>query len=120
MINTDRIVNVQEIDLISLYGTILLAANISATKLAAAGIVGDFTQATNSATVLCDQPVKSFDFAATATAGTAYFVPATNYGGFKLAGVATETAGADVDADGHTLYKAVLSSGTVTITKIGF
>ena len=25
----------------------------------------------------------------------------------------------DVDADGNTLYKAVLSSGTVTITKVG-
>lgn len=117
MMNNDRIVNVQEIDLISLYATILLAANVSVTKLASTA-PETFTQATNSATVIANEPVKTFDFAATASAGTVYFVPALDYVGFTLAGVATVTAGAEVTADGKSLYKAVLSSGTVTITAL--
>jgi hypothetical protein len=57
--------------------------------------------------------------AAAATEGTVYFIAGYNYEGFKLSGTATETAGVDVDADSVTLYKAVLSSGTVTISKVG-
>jgi hypothetical protein len=47
-----------------------------------------------------------------------YFVPAYDFAGFAKTG-ATITESGDVDADGHTLYKAVLSSGTVTYTKVG-
>lgn len=119
MINTSRIVPVTNIDLLSLYGLMLKLASISVTALDSAG-AGKFIQATNSATVIASEPVTSFDFAATATAGTVYFVAASNYKGFTLAGTATETAGADVDPDSATLYSATLSSGTVTIAKVGF
>lgn len=115
MMNNDRLVNVQESDLLSLYATMLLTENVSVTKLAATA-PATFVQATNSATVFANEPVKTFDFAATATAGTVYFVPALDYVGFTLAGTATETAGAEVTTRGTGLYKAVLSSGTVTIT----
>jgi hypothetical protein len=115
MMNNDRVVNVQETDLLSVYFRNLKIANVSVTKLAAAA-PATFVQATNSATIFADEPVKTFDFAATATAGTVYFVPALDYAGFTLAGVATETAGDDVVAGNGNLYKAVLSSGTVTIT----
>jgi hypothetical protein len=121
MINNDRIVPITKIDLISMYGMVLATALDGApTKLDATDTDGDFVQNTNNATVLCSEPVKSFNFGSSATAGTVYFVPAFDYVGFALNGTATETAGADVDADGRTLYSATLATGTITIAKIGF
>lgn len=117
MINNDRIVPIQEISLLDAYATMLLIGSVSVTKLNATD-PAIFVQKTNSATVLADEPVKTFDFASTATAGTVYFVPALNYEGFTLAGTATETAGDTVDPNGKALYKAELASGTVTITKM--
>lgn len=117
MINNDRIVPIQEISLLDAYATMLLIASVSVTKLSATD-PATFVQETNSATVLADEPVKTFDFASTATAGTVYFVPALNYEGFTLASTATETAGDTVDPKGKALYKAELASGTVTITKM--
>lgn len=115
MINTEKIVPVVKIDLISLYSTILIAANISAEK-----ITGEEIQVkANSKVYLANEPVKSVDFDATASsvsAGTVYFVP-----DFDFAGVTKDGAKvtADVDADGYSLYKAVLDSGTVTVSKVG-
>ena len=117
MINNDRIVPIQEISLLDAYATMLLIGSVSVTKLSTTD-PATFVQETNSATVLADEPVKTFDFASTATAGTVYFVPALNYEGFTLAGTATETAGDTVDPKGKALYKAELASGTVTITKM--
>lgn len=120
MINTNRIVPVQATDLITLYGTILKAANVSASKLAA-GEIGKFQVTTNSATLLCDEPAVKIDFDATTSsvsAGTVYFVPAYNYAGFTIDGAAVTPSG-DVVADGATLYKAVLATGAITITKVG-
>lgn len=128
MINTDRIVPVEKIDLISLYGLILkqdTTNNSSLTKLAAKTIEGDFQIVSGSAPLLADQPVKVFDIDATASsvsACTLYFVADYGFEGFTIDGVAAEAADGsdDVVADGVTLYKAVLSSGDVTITKVGF
>lgn len=121
MINSSRIVPIQVIDLISMYGLILkLAASTAPTALAAADDTGDFTVSTNSATLLASEPVASLNFASGVTAGTVYFVPAYKYSGFSINGTATTTAGATVDPDGRTLYSATLSSGTVTIAKVGF
>lgn len=88
MINTDRIVPITAIDLISMYGFILKVGGVSVTALDAATTNGQFTQATNSATVLCFQPVKSFDFGESATAEIVHFVPAFDYAGFTLDGIA--------------------------------
>lgn len=117
MINTDRIVPITKEDLISMYGLILLqaSANSSMTALQANDVEGDFSCGTG--IHLAAEPVKTCDF--TAASGTLYFVPAYDYAGFTKAGAAVTVSG-DVVADGHTLYKAVLSSGTVTITKAGF
>lgn len=122
MINTDRIVPVQATDLISLYAVILKqdSNNSGLTKLAATA-PGEFVQSTNSAVAIAAEPVTSLDFAATATAGTVYFVPALDFKGFSLAGVATEYSGTiNENGIGSDLYKAVLSSGTITVSKIGF
>lgn len=121
MINTDRIVPITAVDLITMYGLILkLAASTAPTALAADDTAGDFTVSTNSATLLASEPVKSLNFGSDVTAGTVYFVAAYDYTGFSINGTATTTAGTTVEPDGRTLYSATLSSGTVTIAKVGF
>lgn len=124
MINTDRIVPITTVDLISMYGLILAAAAAAAsgtapTALNATDTAGDFAQSTNSATVLCSEPVKAFNFGSSVTAATVYFVPAYDYAGFTKTG-ATLTVSGDVAADGRTLYKATLSTNALTIAKVGF
>lgn len=121
MINNERIVPVTAIDLISLYGLILKAAAAAAsgtapTALAATTDNGQFT-VSEAGTYIASEPVQTLDF--TAASGTVYFVPAYDYSGFTVSGTAVTPTG-DVDADARTLYKAVLSSGAVTITKVGF
>lgn len=124
MINTSRIVPVTGIDLLSLYGLILKevlgVSSASLSKVDAINPEGDFAVTAAANALICSEPVKSLDIAAAVTSATIYFVAAYNYEGFSLAGVATETAGADVEADGKTLYSATLSTGTVTIAKVGF
>lgn len=127
MINTNRIVPVTKVDLISLYGLILLQAsgNSSLAKLASNDVEGDFTIKTNNGVLIADQPVKSVDIDATTSsvsAATLFFVPAFDYEGFTVDGAAATIADNDVtvNPDGHTLYKAVFGSSTVTITQVGF
>ena len=121
MINTDRIVPVQAIDLISLYGLILKQdSNNSGLAALDATNPGEFEVASTAGSVLiADEPLASLDFASGYTAGTVYFVPAYDYVGFTINGSPVVPTGT-VNADGRTLYKAVLSSGSVTVTKIGF
>ena len=125
MINSDRIVPVTATDLITLYGLILKQDTTNNSTLAALNpldVEGDFKVTSGSAPLLASQPVKSIDIDATAssvTSATIYFVPAYDYNGFTIDGVAITPTGT-VTADGSTLYKAVLATGTVTITKAGF
>ena len=120
MINADRIVPITQVDLISMYGLILLQAsgNSSMAALQADTIDGQFSCGTGMH--LAAQPVKSCDF--TGASGTLYFVPDYAYEGFTKSGAAVTIADNDVvvEPDGHSLYKAVLASNTVTITKVGF
>ena len=120
MINEDRIVPVTKIDLVTLYGLILIASGETVTALNVAAAPGEFEQKTNSATVLASEPLKSLNFGSSVTAGTVYFVPDYDYSGFSIGGTAKTTTGATVKADGRTLYSAVLASGTITVAKIGF
>lgn len=118
MINQNRIVPVQKVDLLTLYGNILKIASVSVSALESTGI-GVFAQSTNSATVICNEPVKEFNFGASVTAATVYFIPAADYQGFTKTG-ATLTVSGTVDADGVTLYTATLSTNALTIAKVGF
>ena len=127
MLNTNRIVPITKVDLITMYGLILLqaSANSSLAKLASDDVEGDFSIKTNSAVLIADQPVKSVDIDATASsvsAATLFFVPAFDYEGFTVDGAAATIAdnNVTVNPDGHTLYKAVFGSSTVTITQVGF
>ena len=122
MINTNRIVPVQATDLISLYGLILLQditnnADLTAVKATDPGVF-EITSASDP--LIAAEPVETCDFSEDVTAATLYFVPAYNYVGFTLAGVAITPTGDEVNPDGRTLYKAVLGSGSITITQVGF
>ncbi len=119
MLNADKIVPVQKTDLLTLYGTVLNIANISAEKLSGAN--GVYQVKTNSKVYIADAPVKSLDFDATAsslTAGTVYFV--ADYDFEKVTKDGTAVTSTAVVADASTLCKAVLDSGSVTVSKVGF
>lgn len=125
MINSNRIVPVSALDLISLYGLILkqdTTNNSSLAKLDASDDKGDFDVKSASTPLLASEPVATLDIDATASsisAATIYFVPAYDFKGFTIDGVAATSTGT-VDADGRTLYKAVLATGAITFTKCGF
>jgi hypothetical protein len=122
MINNDRIVPITACDLISMYGLILKQAsgNSALAALEAASVDGQFEVGASAGSLLiANEPVKTLDFATGYTAGTVYFVPAYDYAGFTINDVAVTPTGT-VEADGRTLYKAVLASSAVTITKVGF
>ena len=122
MINEDRIVSVTKTDLLSLYGVILKVANVDVAKLDATA-TGTFkiSSALTTDYVLADEPVKSLDIASTVTSASIYFVPAYDFEGFTVGGASATIASAsvDVEADGNTLYLAVLADGEITISKVG-
>lgn len=125
MINKDRIVPVTKSDLLSLYGTILTIASVSHTVLASKDVEGTF-QVTGSGaagTFLANQPVETLDFASGVTGGTVYFVADYDFSAITVAGATATLADAsldldEVEKDAGTLYKAVLSSGEVTISAV--
>lgn len=119
MINTDRIVPVEKVDLLTLYGNIckLAGKTIASASATAPGV---FALTSGSGNIIAAEPVKSLDFGASVTAAVVYFIPALDYEGFSIAGTDVTTSGATVDADGATLYTATLASGAITIAKVGF
>ena len=117
----DRIVPVQNIDLISLYSVVLKqdSNNSGLAKLNA--VAPGIFEASTGSLLLAAEPVKSFDIKSSLTATKIYFVAAYDFEGFSLAGVKEEpTEGsAEVLKDATTLYSATLSSGDITIAKVG-
>lgn len=122
MINTDRIVPITAVDLISMYGVILRIAGVDVIALDAT-TNGQFEGFDTSGTFICSEPVKNFGFLIGPTTNSViYFVAAYDYVGFTNDedGEVTTTGDA-VIADGRTLCKATLGSGgSVTISKVGF
>lgn len=125
MINNDRIVPVQKIDLLSLVGTVLGLIGTSYTVLAASDVEGTF-QVTGTGAVgnkLANEPVKMLDFASGVTGGTVYFIAGYDFAGITVNGAAATIADAGLDLDeiqpdGVTLYKAVLATGEVTLSAV--
>lgn len=119
MINTNRVVPVQKTDLLSLIGTVLGLIGTSYTVLAATTIEGAFsvTGSGSAGNFLANQPVQTLDFPSGVTGATVYFVAAYDFAGFTIAGAAATPTGT-VQPDGVTLYKAVLSSGAITVTAV--
>jgi hypothetical protein len=119
MINSDRIVPVMKTDLLSLYGTVLNLIGTSHEVLESPDVEGNFVVETtgDAGNILCNQPAKTIDFADGTTAAVVYFIAAYDFAGFTIAGVVEEADG-EVKADGATLYKAVLSSGDITVTAL--
>ena len=109
MINEKRQVPITEVSLLDMYFNVFaVSMGVNAPEKLVAANPGEFTV----------EPVKTLNFGSGVSAGTVYFVPAYDYEGFALNGTATTTAGAEVKKSGYGFYKAVLSSGTVTITAI--
>lgn len=121
MINTNRIVSVKQTDLLSLYGTMLKISGLTINSVLANGI-GEFELASGSGNLIASEPVKTFDFGASVTSATLYFVADYNYKGFTVNGTAATIVDNNVavEKDSCTLFKAVLDSGSITITKAGF
>ena len=123
MINNDRIVPVTKTDLITLYGNILtLAGSTVAALEATAPGVFEVAEAPQSGSLLAAEPVKTLDIDADVSAVTIYFVAGYDFEGFTVGGAAATIAvGSDeVNADDTTIYTAVLATGQITITKVGF
>ena len=119
MINTDRIVPVMATDLLTLLSEVFAIANVSVTPLQAKAIAEFEVTTSESGAQLCAEPLKTLNFASGVTSATVYFIPALDYEGFTVNGAAATMAGADVVADGSSLYSATLATGTVTIAKVG-
>lgn len=116
MINNDRIIPIQKMDLLTMFGTILNLASVEYDILESNDVEGNFT-VTDGSIYLANQPVKSIDFADGVIDATVYFIAAYDYVGFTIAGVATTPTGT-VQPDGVTLYMAELDSRAVTITAV--
>ncbi len=109
----DRIVPVHRTDLISLYYAMFAIGASAPTKINATK-PGVFAI---TAAGLCLEPVKTAKI--TATSGVIYFVPAFDFEGFTDGNDAAITiAGAEIDADGRSLYSLTISSGTYTAAKV--
>ena len=119
MINANRIVPVTKSDLLSILANSAKLAGKTVTALTASK-PGVFSISSNPSTdvTICNEPVKSFDFATGSSAAVVYFIADYEYAGFKVAGSAVTTDGDDVDANSATLYSATLSSGVVTIAAL--
>lgn len=122
MVNNDRIVPIQKMDLLTMIGTILALHGTSYAVIAASTVEGAFSVTGSGAAgnKLANQPVQTLDFASGVTSGTVYFVAAYDFKGITVAGAAATIAdgSATVNPDGVTVYKAVLGSGEVTITAV--
>ena len=119
MINTDRIVPITVLDLLTAYGTVMKLAGTSVSAVQASD-PGVFELTSGSGNLLAAEPVRSLDFGEGVTAAVVYFVPSLDYEGFSIAGVSEETTGATVNPDGRTLYTATLADGAITIAQVGF
>lgn len=118
MINNKRVVAVTQIDLLTLYGNIMKLAGTSVAAVQAAD-PGIFKLTSGSGNMIAAEPVKTLDFGASVSSAVVYFIPAYDYAGFTIAGVAATPTGTVVP-DGRTLYTATLSGGAITVAKVGF
>lgn len=120
MINESRIVPVTATDLLTLYGVMFAIADTSIEAIESSNPLGDFEIASGSGNVLASEPVRSCEIGSDVSAIVVYFIPTYDYVGFTINGEAATVSGDEVVRDGKTLYSATLSSGAITIAKVGF
>jgi hypothetical protein len=123
MVNNDRIVSVTKTDLLTLYKSIFTIASVTTTILEAT-TPGVFSVTSAATAILCAEPVKTLDIDATASSissATIYFLAAHDFAGFTIDKTAADPAEGSVTVNGGSgeLYKAVLATGAITITKLG-
>lgn len=120
MVNNDRIVPIQKIDLLTMYGTILRFVETPTSVLESTDVLGDFsvTGSEEVGNVLANQPVRTLDFANGVSTATVFFVAGYDFSGFTVNGVSVTPIGDTVNPDGVTLYRAELSGGDVDIVQL--
>ena len=125
MVSKDRIVPIQKLDRISAFGEVLAVANVSTTLVKASNPQGDFsvTGSGSAGNKLLNEPARSIELANAITGVTVYFVTGIEFKGITKNSAAVTLASAslgydDLACDGVTMYKAVLSSGEVTISAV--
>ena len=119
MINENRIVPVTKSDLLSIYANMCIISGKDVTVVHASniGVFSITDDLTIDDYVVCAEPVKSVELNDN-TAGNVLFIPAVDFDGFYADGVKiTFDGGAEVEADGATLYMAHLSSGEPMLYK---
>lgn len=121
MVNNDRIVPIQRIDLLTLYGTIMNIVNQGNDPFAvlpAADVEGNFVVPADGGFFIAAQPVKTLDFGE-ASGATVLFVADYGFEGFKQGGEPVEPAdgSAEVIPDSVSLYFAgVIEGSTPSVT----
>ena len=125
MVNKDRVVPIQKCDFLSMIATVLGLNGTSYTLLKSPDVDGNFVSAATGSVgnVLCNQPVKSLKLDGSASSATVYFVCDYAFEGIKVGSsdATLDDAGLsydDLEKDGITLYKAVLSSGEITLSAV--
>lgn len=119
MINTERIVPVSVIDLISLYGLILKQGTANLEAFEAPETPGHFHVDAAATPLIFAEPISTCDFEAAVTSAEVYFVAAYDFAGFTANGKEVTLTG-DVLPDGRTLYKGTFSGTDMTVEKQGF
>lgn len=117
MINTNKIVPVTNVDLLTLYAVIYGNAAISGDGN------GNFEITEEGTTATCNEPVKTINLDVTASSlasATVNFVADYDYEGIKIDGVFADPAdGSDeVIKNAADLYQLEFGSGEFTITKL--
>lgn len=112
-INTNRIVPVTDLDLLTIYNMILNATGTTIAAIAPSGDMGHFTASAGNK--LCNEPVVTLNI--TAASGVVYFVAAHDFEAIKVNGTAVTPTGT-VITDGCTLMSATISDGAVTVAAV--
>lgn len=127
MINTDRIVPITTVDLISMYGLIIsqTIGDTILTAINAADTAGNFTIAADGdeEDFIANEPVKSINITVNELTSSVYFVPAYDFTGVTINGIAATVSGMsdEVVADGRSLYAmSYQGSNVVKFTKLSF
>lgn len=109
--NENRIVPVTYTDLLALYKSMLNIAGTSTTNLDAVGVGSFVIESNPSGKVFATEPISKLSVDESVTAYDIYFVAA-----FDFENPFGDEA--EIEADGKTLYEAVLADGSVTVSKI--
>lgn len=116
MVNNNRIVPVQKIDLLSLYATVYNMTHETPINILESETVDGQFDVTEAGTYIANQPVKTMSLPAEGGA-LVFFVTDYDFDGFYVNDAKVEVS-AGIKNDATTLYVAQSANGAVTITAV--